>query len=285
MYKVLLESTATVTGSKVTGIALTPTTSANKNNYLPDVIDTAKNVNIPLDNFNWEHTDEKVGTVKFTVDPKTHTMYYEGNILTDRKNQVKEGKYKVSIEAHVDEVVQTCTTKTCYNTPMQLTMEGLAITANPSVPTTTMSVIESVQDLEKLLIKEDDYPWDDCMADQMKRYGDEDTAKKVCGAIKANNESVLPMQNYILKLESQIKKLKEDVDMDGSASNSKVDHKFKPSSSDPNTCEQCGMPKSNHPMNESIDELKAEVTKLRKEFSDLESALKCKTCGGLKKHG
>jgi hypothetical protein len=30
-----------------------------------------------------------------------------------------------------------------------------------------------------------EYPWEDCMADQMERYGDEETAKKVCGAIKA----------------------------------------------------------------------------------------------------
>ena len=30
-----------------------------------------------------------------------------------------------------------------------------------------------------------DYPWEECIADQMARYGDEETAKKVCGAIKA----------------------------------------------------------------------------------------------------
>jgi len=30
-----------------------------------------------------------------------------------------------------------------------------------------------------------DYPWDECMTDQMERYGDEEVAKKVCGAIKA----------------------------------------------------------------------------------------------------
>ena len=29
------------------------------------------------------------------------------------------------------------------------------------------------------------YPWEECIADQMERYGDEETAKKVCGAIKA----------------------------------------------------------------------------------------------------
>lgn len=29
------------------------------------------------------------------------------------------------------------------------------------------------------------YPWEECIADQLERYGDEETAKKVCGAIKA----------------------------------------------------------------------------------------------------
>jgi hypothetical protein len=29
------------------------------------------------------------------------------------------------------------------------------------------------------------YPWDQCIADQTEKYGDEETAKKVCGAIKA----------------------------------------------------------------------------------------------------
>ena len=31
------------------------------------------------------------------------------------------------------------------------------------------------------------YPWEDCIDDQTARYGDEETAKRVCGAIKANN--------------------------------------------------------------------------------------------------
>jgi hypothetical protein len=31
------------------------------------------------------------------------------------------------------------------------------------------------------------YPWEDCIADQTERYGDEETAKKICGAIKAQN--------------------------------------------------------------------------------------------------
>lgn len=30
-----------------------------------------------------------------------------------------------------------------------------------------------------------DYPWDECIADQTERYGDEETAKRVCGYIKS----------------------------------------------------------------------------------------------------
>ncbi len=30
-----------------------------------------------------------------------------------------------------------------------------------------------------------DYPWEVCIADQIKQYGDEEIAKRVCGAIKA----------------------------------------------------------------------------------------------------
>ena len=33
--------------------------------------------------------------------------------------------------------------------------------------------------------KFEDYPWDKCIADQMKEYGSEETAEKICGAIKA----------------------------------------------------------------------------------------------------
>lgn len=34
-------------------------------------------------------------------------------------------------------------------------------------------------------IELEDYPWDECIADQTKRYGDAETAKNICGWIKA----------------------------------------------------------------------------------------------------
>ena len=33
------------------------------------------------------------------------------------------------------------------------------------------------------------YPWDQCIADQIKAYGDKATAEAVCGKIKAENSS------------------------------------------------------------------------------------------------
>jgi hypothetical protein len=39
--------------------------------------------------------------------------------------------------------------------------------------------------LEAVQVDLADYPWEQCIADQTERYGDEETAKKVCGAIKA----------------------------------------------------------------------------------------------------
>lgn len=32
-----------------------------------------------------------------------------------------------------------------------------------------------------------DYPWEKCLADQIKAYGSKDIAERVCGAIKAAN--------------------------------------------------------------------------------------------------
>jgi len=32
-----------------------------------------------------------------------------------------------------------------------------------------------------------DYPWDECIADQTERYGDEETAAKVCGYIRSQS--------------------------------------------------------------------------------------------------
>lgn len=50
-----------------------------------------------------------------------------------------------------------------------------------------------------------DYPFDQCLADQMKRYGDEETAKKVCGAIKAEYGSKQVSEEDYKAIESKLK--------------------------------------------------------------------------------
>tara|TARA_R110000851_G_scaffold122532_1_gene251961 strand:+ start:1297 stop:2373 length:1077 start_codon:yes stop_codon:yes gene_type:complete len=44
---------------------------------------------------------------------------------------------------------------------------------------------ENFNNLEEEYIELESYAWDDCIADQMKRYGNKETAEKVCGSIKA----------------------------------------------------------------------------------------------------
>lgn len=45
-----------------------------------------------------------------------------------------------------------------------------------------MEKIQSEKEIEMAA-----YPWDECIADQTARYGDEETAKKVCGYIKSTS--------------------------------------------------------------------------------------------------
>jgi len=52
-----------------------------------------------------------------------------------------------------------------------------------------------------------DYPWDQCIADQMDRYGDEEIAKKVCGAIRAGHakESKSKLSEILSAIEAEFK--------------------------------------------------------------------------------
>lgn len=49
--------------------------------------------------------------------------------------------------------------------------------------------VQSVADNKKRKTGFAEYDWNQCMEDQLKEYGDEETAKKVCGAIRAGNMS------------------------------------------------------------------------------------------------
>lgn len=146
--KVVIESSGTLTGSKLTGVALTPSVSLNHNIYSVEALDNAKGLGVPLV-ADWEHTDENIGSVTYSKGPN-HSILYEINVTSPRKNEIKEGLHRVSIEAEVDEVVSSCNKKGCYNLLDGITLTGIGVTENPGVQTTTLNIIESFQEWPKI---------------------------------------------------------------------------------------------------------------------------------------
>lgn len=75
-----------------------------------------------------------------------------------------------------------------------------------------MAVITAVKATEKDVAA--DYPWDECISDMMDEYGDEDTANRVCGMIRARSQGkdikdkvkdMLPKINDLLEIKPKIK--------------------------------------------------------------------------------
>lgn len=80
--------------------------------------------------------------------------------------------------------------KVGYDGSLSAVHDGLYETSDGKVISIVGGAIDGVQsaaDNKKRGEGFAEYPWDECMADQMERYKDEETAKKVCGAIKAGN--------------------------------------------------------------------------------------------------
>ena len=144
MPKVIFESSGKLTGRVIEGIALTPAVSLNHNIYSSEAIDNAKNIGVTLP-ANWEHTEEIIGEVVYSQGPN-HSILYRAEIKTERASELVQGIHKVSIEANIDEVVESCNRKGCYNLIDGITFEGIGITVNPGVQTTTLNIVESYQD-------------------------------------------------------------------------------------------------------------------------------------------
>lgn len=62
-----------------------------------------------------------------------------------------------------------------------------AIIDEYDAPGQSYSICKGTYDKESMSEEFAEYPWDECMLDQTERYGDEETAAKICGAIKAAN--------------------------------------------------------------------------------------------------
>ena len=208
MYKVVLESFGTLKGKTIQGIALTPAVSLNHNIYSSEAIDNARNLDVSLP-ANWEHTEEIVGSVIYSAGPN-HSILYKAEITTERANELKEGVHKVSIEANIDEVVESCTRKGCYNLVDGITFEGIGITVNPGVQTTTLTIIESFQDWD-IIKKNCKKCENNCVSDCLQAKADkgieiDDQAKAICFSECETKESE-ELSKKIDELEQQVKYL------------------------------------------------------------------------------
>lgn len=205
MPKVILESIGKLTGRVIEGIALTPAVSLNHNIYSSEAIDNAKNLGVKLP-ANWEHTEEIIGEVVYSQG-SNHSILYRAEITTERANELKEGIHKVSIEANIEEVVESCNRKGCYNLIDGITFEGIGITVNPGVQTTTLNIVESYQDWEKIekhLCKKCE---NNCVSDCIQAKADkgieiDDQAKAICFSECDVEESELSKK--IEQLEKQV---------------------------------------------------------------------------------
>ena len=192
MHKVVIESFGTLKGKIIEGIALTPAVSLNHNIYSAEAIDNAKNLGVTLP-ANWEHTEEIVGDVTYSLGPN-HSILYKAEVKTERANELKEGVHKVSIEANIDEIVESCNRKGCFNLVDGITFEGIGITTNPSVQTTTLNIVESFQDwavikdktCEKCILKINEEEQNDLKAkiEQLENQVKDLTTCKTCGKHK-----------------------------------------------------------------------------------------------------
>ena len=82
--------------------------------------------------------------------------------------------------------------KVGYDGQLSAVHDGLYETSDGKMLSIVGGQIEGVQSVEDNKKRGEgfaEYAWDECMDDQMKQYGDEEIAKKVCGAIKAGNMS------------------------------------------------------------------------------------------------
>lgn len=206
MHKVIIESVGTVKGRIIEGIALTPAVSLNRNIYSVEAIDTAKNLGVPL-KADWEHTDEIIGSVVYSKGDN-HSIMYRAEINTSRI--IKEGITKVSIEASVDEVVNSCNRKGCYNLIDGITFEGIGLTENPGVQTTTLNIIESYQDWKPIT----NHLCESCVGDCLKKKADDgkdptDPQNQAicyseCGESVKENEKIEQLEKEIQSIKSKL---------------------------------------------------------------------------------
>lgn len=91
---------------------------------------------------------------------------------------IKARDYMVSAKHYLDGEEQLAAIDQMMEPEMDVDLSGDGVEIEDEIEETKL------QKLSRMMAEEK-YPWEDCIADQEKRYGSKEQAEKVCGAIKA----------------------------------------------------------------------------------------------------
>lgn len=136
----------------IQGIAASPRISRNGNLYLPEELERADGVTVPL---KYEHMpDVIVGKVTYEYDKDMMQLKYRG-IVTDESTikALKDIKHFVSIGADVGRQESICDSKNCFSVPRDLTFEELSLVKTAGIPEATLDLVESYKIKEEPLHK------------------------------------------------------------------------------------------------------------------------------------
>jgi hypothetical protein len=73
----------------------------------------------------------------------------------------------------------------CYNIYEGKTVQATKTISPFQRKAEEFQLLSAEKDIRLKGIELADYPWDECVSDMTERYGDEETANKVCGMIRA----------------------------------------------------------------------------------------------------
>lgn len=174
--------------TRISGLAIMPRVSRNGIFYWPQELAKFDGLEVPL---RWNHDQSEegiIGKAKFKFDTEKNQVRYEAEI-TDPKFQkyVDEHNFQVSIGAEVSRESQICHPegKGCFQAPVLTAPKELSIVETPGIPESTLTIIEN--SVQEPMGQYGDFAA--CVADQMSKGHDKDSAGAICGAIKKRTEA------------------------------------------------------------------------------------------------
>lgn len=129
----------------IEGILGIPRVSRNKRFYFPEELAKGHNIRVPL---RWEHIKESngiIGEALLIWDNDLMQLRYRATVDNPQIEAMLESKnFQVSLGLSAEETQQIChdVTKTCYESPINVTFKEMSIVEVGGIPESTLDVVE-----------------------------------------------------------------------------------------------------------------------------------------------